>query len=690
LVLVTGATGSGKSTTLAAMLHTINTTCSLHIVTIEDPIEFVHHDRKSRVTQREVGADTLSFHTALRHVVRQSPDVIMIGELRDMETLSVAISAALTGHLVLATLHTIDSTQTLQRILTYFPEHMRSQAALDLSMCLQGIISQRLIPRQDGKGRVMAVEVLSTTPAAARLIQEQRVDELQDLMRSASDPGILTFNQSLLNLYLQGQISVEIGKAHASNPDEFALSAQGMETGVASFQRQGSTEAATALDMKTLLSVATEYQASDLHLSVGRPPILRLDGELKALDVKDLSIGDLRLLLFSIFSARQRSVYELERELDFALALENGQRFRVNAYFHKGNMAASLRAIPSQIPRAEELELPETVLRLGERPHGLLLVVGPTGSGKTTTLACLVDRINRSRACRIITVEDPIEYVHECALASVDQREVHADTLSFASALKFVLRQDPDVIMIGEMRDLETISAALTAAETGHLVLTTLHTNDAVQTVDRIIDVFPSHQQSQVRSQLAASLLGIVSQRLLPRRDGQGRVACFEILLCTPAIRHMIRDNKMHQALGVMESSQQEGMLPLDRSLQDLLSRERITYEAALRYMRNPSALKPPRSPSQPLRQSSPGNDPPGQQPPSSGRPSSRPAPGRTAPNTSPSSQPPSSAPPTKRAAKTSPSRPVPSSPSTQHAPDKTPPSLQHQAPDPSHPKGQQ
>jgi twitching motility protein PilT len=591
LVLVTGATGSGKSTTLAALVHAINLTRKTHIVTIEEPIEFVHRDVRSRVTQREVGVDTETFHTALRSVVRQSPDVIVIGEMRDYDTMRVAISAALTGHLVLATVHTVDATQTLQRILTYFPEDEREQAALDLSICLQGILSQRLLPAVDGRTRAVACELLSMTPPAKRFVRDQKLDDLYDLIRSSPDPGMVTFNQSILVLYQAGRVAYEVARSYASNPDEFALSAQGMATGVATL-RGAKSGALTGLDMKSLLQVVELHRASDLHVTVGRPPILRVDGVLRTLDVPPLSTADMRILLFSILSSSQRSTYEISREIDFALSLDNGARFRVNAYYQKGNMAASLRAIASKIPDAEALGLPRSVMSLGERPQGLLLVVGPTGSGKSTTLACLVDRINRNRTCRIITVEDPIEFVHESHLATVDQREVDSDTHSFAAALKYVLRQDPDVILVGEMRDLETISAALTAAETGHLVLATLHTNDAIQAIDRMIDVFPAHQQGQVRSMLAAALLGVVSQRLMPRVGG-GRVGVFEVMTANPALRTLIRDNKMHQALSIMEANFGEGMITMDRALRELLAAGLISLDDASRYIRNPRNLLP-------------------------------------------------------------------------------------------------
>lgn len=593
LVLVTGATGSGKSTTLAALVHEVNRTRSAHIVTIEDPIEFVHRDLLSRVTQREIGADSVSFHAALRQVVRQSPDVILVGEMRDAETMGVAIAAALTGHLVLASIHAADATQTVQRILAYFPDAMRKQAALDLSLCLVGIVSQRLLPRANGEGRVLAAEVLANTPPVARLLREQRVDDLQDFMRGSNDPMNLPFNQSLLRLHREGAITYEMGLLAASNPDEFALLARGMAPGSTAF-RAGADQTDHGLDLKALLAEADRRGASDLHLTAGRPPIVRIAGELAPLDQIPLSEADMRTLLYSVMTARHRAMYELEREVDFALALMDGRRFRVNAYYQKGQMAAALRAIASEVPDAGVLGLPEAVLRMCDKPQGLLLVVGPTGSGKSTTLACLVDRVNRARACRIVTIEDPIEFVHTSRIATIDQREVGADTMSFAAALKYILRQDPDVVLVGEMRDAETISAALTAAETGHLVMATLHANDAPQTIDRIVDTFQSHQQAQARAQLAACLLGVVSQRLLPHKSGTGRVAVFEVMIGSHAVRTIIRDDKLHQLHNVMETARRDGMVTMDSALKEAYEAGRISFEEAMRFLVNPKMLTPP------------------------------------------------------------------------------------------------
>jgi len=597
LVLITGATGSGKSTTMAAMLNHINATFHRHIVTIEDPIEFTHRDKSSIVSQREVGGDTRDFASALRHVVRQNPDVIFLGEMRDLETIRTAISAAMTGHLVVTTMHTVDVMQTLERILNYFPTELRDQVAQDFSLALAGIVCQRLLPQADGQGRVPAFEILLATPLARRAIAQRALDQIPEILKSSEADGMITFTRSLVNRCQEGLLTVETAASGATNRDEFLLAAQGMETGIDTLRRL-QDDSGQSLSMKKLLRDAVRYNASDLLLTVGSPPMLRIDGAMRGFDMPELSGGDTRRLLFSVLSSSQRADFEAQKEVDFALSIkerfgldegvDTDCRFRVNGYYQKGCVAASFRLIPQRIPSAEELRIPAVVIRLARRLQGLILVTGPTGHGKSTTLACLIDEINRSRSCHIVTIEDPIEFVHTSRTAVIDQREVNADTMSFANALKYVLRQAPDVILIGEMRDPETIAAALTAAETGHLVLATLHTNDCMQTVDRIIDVFPAERQNQVRTQLAACLEAVVSQRLLPRKDEKGRVAAFEIMLGSTAVRSQIRDKRTHQLLGVIETASKDGMVTMDRALKDLFAANLITRDTYLAVARNP------------------------------------------------------------------------------------------------------
>ncbi len=346
------------------------------------------------------------------------------------------------------------------------------------------------------------------------------------------------------------------------------------------------------MNIESLFDLVAQEKASDLLISAGAPPILRINGQLFRSRSEALTPEQTRALVYDFLSEEQRAQFEAQKELDFSLAVGRRHRFRVNVYLQKEAVTAALRPIPEKTPSLEELGLPTSVHELVHARQGLILVTGPTGSGKTTTQAAMIDRINNERACHIITVEDPIEYVHTHKRSIVDQREVGGDTNSFPNALKYVLRQDPDVILIGEMRDLETIQAALTAAETGHLVMATLHTNDAIQTVDRIIDVFPAEQQQQIRFQLSMSLLAIVSQRLLARSDESGRVMACEILRNNTAIANLIRDGKTHQVYSVVETASKEGMITMDRSLKNLYNEGLISYDDAICHMRNPKEIK--------------------------------------------------------------------------------------------------
>jgi len=602
LILIVGAAGSGKSTTMAAMLNHINKQFAKHIVTIEDPIEFVHKEDKSIITQREVGADTVSFADALRHVVRESPDAIFIGEMRDMETMQTAVSAALTGHLVISTLHSSNVTQSVERIINHFPDHMREQAAADLSMALEAIVAQRLVPRADGKGVVPAVEILSATPLAKHVIAARNYTEIEDVIKRSYEEGMQTFSRALADMCKSGLINLKDGAQIASNSDEFMLLVQGMESGIETFRdiHSGTGNDGKVMNMKRILHSAIANGASDILLTTGSKPTLRMNGELNSLDIEPLTAADTKRLLFSVLNSKQREQFEEYREIDFALGInikrtEKGKtdepipyRFRINGFFQRGNVAIAIRVIPKRIPSPEELKLPKPLLHMIEKKQGLILITGPTGHGKSTTLASLINLINEKRACHIITVEDPIEYVHNNKKAVIEQREVYADTLSFSNALKYVLRQDPDVILVGEMRDPETISAALTAAETGHLVMATLHTNDAAQSIDRIIDSFPAHQQSQIRIQLAGSLLGIVAQRLIPRRDNKGRIAAFEVMLNNSAVKNIIRESKTHLAPSIIETGGKEGMITMEKALTELYEKNIITREEAMTLM-NPA-----------------------------------------------------------------------------------------------------
>src|SRR3989344_2667385 len=344
--------------------------------------------------------------------------------------------------------------------------------------------------------------------------------------------------------------------------------------------------------LNELLLTAARQSASDLHIGVGRRPTLRIDGVLIPLQKEQILIPEISEgLILSLLTEEQKKIFYQERQLDFSYSFEDKARFRVNVYFQRGFMAAALRLIPAQIKTIEELKLPPILHDFAKLNQGFVLIVGPAGHGKSTTLAAVLDEINHDRTDHIITIEDPIEYLFVQDRAIISQREVGSDIANFHKGLRSILRQDPDVIMVGEMRDPETMATAMTASETGHLVFSTLHTNSASQTIDRIIDSFPADQQGQIVSQLAATLVGIVSERLIPRLGG-GRVPANEIMLANPAIRNLIRERKIYQIDLVIETSVQEGMMSLNRSLVNLVRRKEISLEQAESYSQNPAELR--------------------------------------------------------------------------------------------------
>lgn len=344
------------------------------------------------------------------------------------------------------------------------------------------------------------------------------------------------------------------------------------------------------------LEVVVKQRGSDLHISAGLPPVVRIDGNLQRMDVPALKPEEVELLLFPMLNKEQRRKLEQDWELDFSYGIQGLSRFRVNIYKDRGNYAAAFRVIASKVPSFKELGLSDTVRKIAEKPRGLVLVTGPTGSGKSTTLAAMIDYINRTRAEHILTIEDPVEFVHPSKVSVIHQRELGADTRSFANALKSALREDPDIILVGEMRDHETIALALTAAETGHLVFGTLHTSSASQTIDRIIDVFPEGQQQQIRVQLANSLVAVFSQTLLPKRqaDGsrKGRVMAQEIMVVTPAIANLIREAKAAQIYSTIQTSSGAGMQTLESALAELFKKGLVNLEDAMAKSSKPAELK--------------------------------------------------------------------------------------------------
>jgi len=346
------------------------------------------------------------------------------------------------------------------------------------------------------------------------------------------------------------------------------------------------------MEIKELLLMCIEKNASDLHITDNEPPILRVDGRLLRTEFSTLSKQDLKRIIYSVLTDPQKEIFEKDLELDFSLALPGIDRFRVNIHQQRGSVEAALRRVPLEIPGIDSLGLPSIVTDLARKSNGLVLVTGPTGMGKTTTLAAMINLINNERECMVVSIEDPIEFIFSNKKSIIKQREIYADSLSFSEALRHALRQDSNVIVVGEMRDLETISTALTAAETGHLVLATLHTPDAPQTIERIIDVFPPHQQQQVKLQLADCLQGVVSQLLLPHSSGKGRVLATEIMIGTPGVRNLIREQEIEQIPTLMQTGSQYGMKTMDKSLKELTKNGAISLDVAMSKVKYPEEFR--------------------------------------------------------------------------------------------------
>ena len=346
------------------------------------------------------------------------------------------------------------------------------------------------------------------------------------------------------------------------------------------------------IDIDELLHKAVQRKASDVHITAGLPPVFRIDGRLVPSDEERVTPSISQRLIYSMLTDQQKQAFETNFELDFSYGVAGLGRFRVNIFLQRGSIGAVMRSIPSKIPSHDDLRIPQIVKKICQKPRGLVLVTGPTGSGKSTTLAACIDLINSTRDAHIITVEDPIEYLHRHKKSMINQRELELDTKSFTKALRSALREDPDVILVGEMRDLETMEAAITIAETGHLVFATLHTNTAAGSIDRIVDVFPPHQQTQIRAQLSMNLEAVLSQQLLPRASGVGRVPAVEILICTAGVRNLIRESKAHQIPAAIQTGAKEGMQTMDQALKELYSVGLINYQDAMNRSFNPEDLK--------------------------------------------------------------------------------------------------
>ena len=572
IVLVTGPTGSGKSTTLAAMVNYINEAYHEHILTVEDPIEFVHTSKNCLINQREIGRDTLGFNNALRSALREDPDTILVGEMRDLETIRLALTAAETGHLVFGTLHTSSAAKTIDRIIDVFPAAEKDMVRAMLSESLRSVISQSLL-KKIGGGRVAAHEIMIGTPAIRN----------PDSRR-----------QGRANVFLDPDRPAD-GHADARSMPEGNGAATPGNRGRCPYHRcqQGTLRrrrgrrrergGQTLMVFSDLLKLMTHKKASDLFITAGMAPAIKVDGKLTPVTRQALTPEQSRAFAYGIMNEDQRRQFEAHNECNFAIAPQDIGRFRVNVFMQQQRVGMVLRTINTEIPRLEDLHLPKALAELALTKRGLILFVGGTGSGKSTSLAAMVGYRNENSYGHIITIEDPIEYVHDHKNCLVTQREVGVDTESFETALKNTLRQAPDVILIGEIRARETMEYAIQFAETGHLCLSTLHANNANQALDRIINFFPEDKRNQLLMDLSLNLKAVVSQRLIPIKNGKGRVPAVEVMINSPLIADLIMEGKVPEIKELMSKSTEAGMQTFDQSLFSLFESDLISYDETLR-----------------------------------------------------------------------------------------------------------
>lgn len=635
IIYLTGPTGSGKTTTLYMVLDEMAKR-SVNISTIEDPVE----KNIKKINQTQVNNTAgLTFEAGLRALLRQDPDIIMVGETRDSETASISVRSAITGHLVFSTLHTNDAASSIVRLIDMgvepylvansmvgtvaqrlmrriCPECGQEVEATEEECRLLGAAPGTKIKKAHGctqcnftgySGRIAVHEILTVDSTVRKMITDgASMDEIQDY--AVRYQGMHLLRDSAVEKVLQQVTTIEELRKVAYYSDAPAAqacktsapaAAQPVAAQPAAPQIVQMTEilppvaaqvkedpfadvGAATVHVEDIILRARESGCSDIHITAAKPLMIRINGALQETK-EQYSKAQITAMLLEMCDADQRAQLAAGNDLDFAVQTRDGNRQRVNIFRDMGALAATIRLLNSHIPTLESLGLPMVLGEIVKQPRGLILVTGPTGSGKSTTLAAMIDSINATRPDHIITIEDPVEYVYEKKQSLIHQREVGRDVTSFAAALRSALREDPDIILVGEMRDYETISAALTAAETGHLVLSTLHTTGAAQTIDRIIDACPNGSQNQVRTQLAGVLNAVVTQCLIPKIEG-GRIAATEILIGTDAVANMIRENKCHQMNTAMQAGAALGMHTLNRDLMSLVQRGVISMEQARKY----------------------------------------------------------------------------------------------------------
>ena len=570
LILCTGPTGSGKSTTLAAMVNHVNENEYGHMLTIEDPIEFLHESKKCLINQRELGPHTLSFPNALRAALREDPDYILVGEMRDLETIRLALTAAETGHLVFGTLHTSSAAKTIDRIIDVFPAAEKEMVRAMLSESLVSVISQTLLKTKDGQGRIAAHEIMIGTPAIRNLIRENKVAQMYSTIQTSQSVGMNTLDQCLVDLVRRNMINIAEARNRAVNKDLFM--------GGWSMERERATKF-----IHELLDLLVKQNGSDLFITAAFPPAIKVDGKITPVSKTQLTPQHTIELVRSVMNDKQASEFEGSKECNFAISPPGIGRFRVNAFVQQGRVGMVLRTITTNIPKFEELGLPPVLKDVIMSKRGIMLFIGATGAGKSTSMASLLGYRNENSYGHIITIEDPIEFVHDHHNCIVTQREVGVDTEGWDIALRNSMRQAPDVILVGEIRERQTMDHAVAFAETGHLLLATLHANSTNQAMDRIINFFPEERRAQLLMDLSLNVRAFVAQRLIPRRDGRGRVPAVEVMLNSPLISDLIFKGDVSGIKEIMKKSRELGMQTFDQSLFDLYEAGLITYEDALR-----------------------------------------------------------------------------------------------------------
>ena len=565
------------------MVNHVNENEYGHVLTIEDPIEFLHESKKCLINQREVGPHTLSFANALRSALREDPDYILVGEMRDLETIRLALTAAETGHLVFGTLHTSSAAKTIDRIIDVFPAAEKEMVRAMLSESLVAVISQTLMKTKDGQGRMAAHEIMIGTPAIRNLIREGKVAQMYSSIQTSQSVGMQTLDQCLVELVRRNLVNIAEARNRAVQQGTVRRLTAASSTRNAEAERHAWNANAPPSSSTSSSTCWSSRRARTCSSPSGFPPAIKVDGKISPVSKSQLSPQHTIELVRSVMNDKQAAEFEGSKECNFAISPPGIGRFRVNAFVQQGRVGMVLRTINTDIPKFEELGLPPVLRDVIMSKRGIMLFVGATGSGKSTSMAALLGYRNENSHGHIITIEDPIEFVHEHRNCIVTQREVGVDTDGWQIALKNTLRQAPDVILIGEVRERETMDYAISFAETGHLCLATLHANSTNQALDRIINFFPEERRAQLLMDLSLNVRAFVAQRLIPRRDGRGRVPAVEVMLNSPLISDLIFKGDVSGIKDLMKKSRELGMQTFDQSLFDLYEAGLISYEDALR-----------------------------------------------------------------------------------------------------------